>query len=86
MWTTKAQISLHISTFVVHYLDSIIPILAKIQNFKTLACLCSRAGWFESYLVGNPEDRFSRDEAQITNKVVATEVHDMNFHFFRFSI
>ena len=22
-------------------------------------CLCSKAGWFESYLVVNPEDRFS---------------------------
>ena len=35
------------------------------QNFKTVACLCSRAGRFESYLVENPEDRFSRDEAQL---------------------
>ena len=36
-----------------------------IQNFKTLDCLCSWAGRFESYLVANPEDRFSRDEAQL---------------------
>ena len=44
----------------------------KIQKFKTLACACSSAGWFESYLVGNPEDRFSRDEAQIrTRKTIA---------------
>ena len=35
------------------------------QNFKTLASLCSRAGRFESYLVGNPEGRFSRDVAHI---------------------
>ena len=27
--------------------------------------LCSSAGWFESYLVANPKDRFSRDQAQI---------------------
>ena len=31
-----------------------------IQNFKPLASLCSWADWFESYLVKNPEDRFSR--------------------------
>ena len=34
-----------------------------IQNFKPLASLCSWADRFESYLVKNPEDRFSRDEA-----------------------
>ena len=42
-----------ISTFVVHCLDSIIPIFATLT------------GWFESYLVENPEDRFSRDMAQM---------------------
>ena len=36
-----------------------------IQIFKTLACLCSWAGQFESYLVTNPEERFPRDEAQM---------------------
>ena len=35
------------------------------QNFKTLASLISWAGWFESYLVTTPEDRFSRDVAHI---------------------
>ena len=35
-----------------------------IQNFKTLASFWSWATRFESQLVGNPEDRFSRDEAQ----------------------
>ena len=34
-----------------------------IQNFKPLASFCSSAGWFVSYLVANPEDRFSRDKA-----------------------
>ena len=34
------------------------------RNFKPLASLCSRAGRFEAYLVGNPKDRFSRDVAQ----------------------
>ena len=36
-----------------------------IWNLKPLAGLCSWAGRFESYLVENPEDRFSRDEAQL---------------------
>ena len=35
------------------------------QNLKPLASLYSRAGQFESYLVANPKDRFSRDEAQL---------------------
>ena len=34
-------------------------------NFKTLASLCSWGGQFESYLVANPEDRFSRHMAHI---------------------
>ena len=37
----------------------------EIQNFKTLAGLCSWAGRFKSYLVGNPEDRFSRRSAYV---------------------
>ena len=36
-----------------------------IQNIKTLASLCSWAGWFESYLVANPKERFSRDKAHL---------------------
>ena len=35
------------------------------RNFKNLASLCSCAGRFESYLVANPKDWFSRDEAHI---------------------
>ena len=35
------------------------------RNFKTLASLISWAGRFESHLVANPEDRFSRDVAHI---------------------
>ena len=34
------------------------------QNLKPLASLYSWAGQFESYLVANPEDRFSHDMAQ----------------------
>ena len=57
-----------ISAFVVRCLDSIIPILAiaQISRLWLLASLCSRADWFKSYLVGNPEDRFSRDVAHIS--------------------
>ena len=32
------------------------------QNLKLLASLYSWAGWFESYMVTNPKDRFSPDE------------------------
>ena len=33
------------------------------HNFKTLASLCSCAGWYVHDLVRNPKDRFSGDEA-----------------------
>ena len=48
-----------ISTFVVHCLDSKIPIPA-ISKVSRLASLCCWAGQFESCLVRNPEDRFPR--------------------------
>ena len=35
-------------------------------SFKPLASRCGCAGRFESYLVANPENRFSRDEAYFT--------------------
>ena len=56
-----------ISTFIVRSLDSIIPVVAMyyVLNFKNLDSLCSWAGWFESYLVAKPEDRFLRDEAHM---------------------
>ena len=31
-----------------------------------LVILCGRAAWFVSDLVGNPEDRFSHNEAQLS--------------------
>ena len=43
-------------TFVIHYLYTITPEAATSH-------LCSWAGWFESYLVANPLDRFSCDMA-----------------------
>ena len=36
-----------------------------VQNFKPLPSLCGCTGRFESTLVTNAEDRFSRDEAQL---------------------
>ena len=44
------------------------------QNFKTLASIWSWAGQFESYLVENPEDRFSRDVAHFLAPVTDTEI------------
>ena len=36
-----------------------------VRNFKPLGSFCGCAGWFESYMVENPEDRFSSDEAHM---------------------
>ena len=58
-------------------LDSIIPRLA-IARISRLASLCSWAGQFESYLVENPEDRFSRDES-LMRKLLQTA--HMTKHF-----
>ena len=54
-----------ISSFVVRCLDSVIP-LVSISEISSLyqASVAAQAG-FESYLVGNPEDQFSCDEAHI---------------------
>ena len=41
------------------------------QNPKPLASLYSWAGRFESHLVGNSEDRFSRDEAHKWNDILS---------------
>ena len=38
--------------------DSITPLLPNIQCFKTLARICTWAGWYESYLVANPWRHF----------------------------
>ena len=70
-----AHLRSQISAFVIRCSDSIIPLCFYIQNFKPLATLWCSANRFESDLVGNPEDRFSHDEAQICiakNAVVAS--------------
>ena len=60
MRTTKAQVSLHICT-----VWSAPYYTCYIQNFKTPDIFCSWAVQFESNLVTNPEDRFSRDMAHM---------------------
>ena len=48
-----------------HYTDCTIPLLFKFRNFKPLAVLCGCTARFMSDLVGNPEDRFSHNEADL---------------------
>ena len=47
------------------YTDSSIPLLPKSGIFKPLAIFCGCTARFECDLVGNPEDRFSHNEAHI---------------------
>ena len=58
-----------INSFVVRCLDSIITLSFYIRNFKTLASFCGCADRFVSYLVENPEDRFSRGVAHMETKL-----------------
>ena len=53
-----------------HYTDSTIPLLPiKIRNFKSPAIFCGCTARFMSDLVGNPEDRFSHNEAHIIKQI-----------------
>ena len=54
------------------YTDTTIPLLSKSENFKLLAIFCGCTARFVSNLVGNPEDRFSHNKAQIKAKVSET--------------
>ena len=47
------------------YMDSTIPLLLDSKNFTPLAIFCGFTAQFMSDLVGNPENRFSHNEAQI---------------------
>ena len=49
------------------YIDSTIPLLSiyEILDFKSLAIVCGCTAWFVWGLVGNPEDRFSHNEAHL---------------------
>ena len=49
-----------ISAFVIRLLESII-----FGHFNFLTSLCSCGDWFETRFDGNPEERFSRDEAHL---------------------
>ena len=49
------------------YMDSVIPFYLN-PNFKSLAIFCTCIAWFVSDLVGNPEDQFSHNEAQLKVK------------------
>ena len=46
------------------YKDSTIPLLSKSEIPKSLTIFCDCTARFVSDLVGNPEDRFSHNEAQ----------------------
>ena len=45
------------------------------QNLKTLACLISWVGRFESYVVANPKDRFSCDDARSSTLLTRALMH-----------
>ena len=47
------------------YTDSTIPLLPKSKIFKPLAVFCGCTARFVWDLVGNPEDRFSQNEAHL---------------------
>ena len=47
------------------YTDSTITLLSKFEFFKPLAIFCGSTARFVWDLVGNPEDRFSHNEAHI---------------------
>ena len=59
--------SLIINTFVVCYLDSMIPIdaIPQISRLQLQYGFCSWAGQFDSYWLQTPKDRFSHDVAQM---------------------
>ena len=54
--------------FVVRCLYSIIPILAKSKISRLYLVSVAEQASFESFLVENPEDRFSRDETHLQSK------------------
>ena len=61
------------------YTDSAIPLLTKSENYKLLAILCGCTAWFVWDMVGNPEVRFSHNEAHIANPCTL-ELHHRKTH------
>ena len=47
-----------ITTFVIHFLQSMLSELALCIIVRILANVCSWAGWFEPYIVQTPKDRY----------------------------
>ena len=45
------------------------------RNFHFLASHCSWGDWFETRFVGNPDDRFSRDEAHMSQSNAYSDQH-----------
>ena len=86
MWTTTVQISQCIPAVWPAPLSITAQIFTSsfyIQNFKPLPTFSSCTCRFESYLVENPEDRFSRDQAQIKqNDKSYTHVYTCSMKFF----
>ena len=69
-----------ISTFVIHCLDNLIPMVATgISEISRLASFCRWAGWLESYLIATPEDRFSHDVAHTFSFNSVTSLRKVNF-------
>ena len=56
-------------------MDSTILLLSYFQNFKALTIFCCCTARFVSDLVGNPETRFSHNEA---HKIAESEVPELN--------
>ena len=57
------------------------PSTFKIQIFKALIFFCDCTAQFVSDLVGNPEDRFSQDEAQIDMFIIKFNARDSAFEY-----
>ena len=70
-----------ITVFVIRFLDSIISVDRYILNCKTVASLGCWAGQFESYLVANPKDMFSCDEAHISPKTFLSQFFSGNLRY-----
>ena len=67
---TKTQISFAvtgklISIFILGYLDSAVSLPPKSENFKPLTIFIGFTARYVSDMVGNPEDWFSQNEAQL---------------------
>ena len=66
-----------IGAFVGRCLDNMIPLVSISEIQASLPSFCDCTDRFESILVVNPEDRFSRGEAQM-DLVLSSEVHQKN--------